>query len=680
MGKILASLILITLFTGLSSQSARAGDNKVIGYYTNWAQYRTGACQFLPEDIDPHLFTHINYAFAKLDANFTVQPYEWNDESTEWSAGMFERVNKLKTQNPNLKTLLSLGGWNFNFFTDTNWIFGEMASTQANRNTFIQSAMTYARQHGFDGIDIDWEYPGHPGQGGRPEDTVNFTLLLKDFREAINAEVLQSGQEKLLLTIAAPAGAENYNRYELSKIHLYLDWINLMTYDLHGSWDAVTGHHTNMTGPISIENAVQGYLNAGVPSEKIVLGLASYSRSFTLTSTASGLQAPTNGAGIAGPCTRQAGFLAYYEILTLIAAGAKVSRIPETLEPYITWDNQWAGYDDETSLAVKVDYIGANNLGGGMFWAIDLDDFNAGYPLIALVSEELIQSNGSSGTDPGTDDTPTDPGTDDTPTDPGTDDTPTDPGTDDTPTDPGTDDTPTDPGTDDTPTDPGIQNDPPQITAGGLDLDFMITTSWGSGSTMAGSITNNTDLTFTSIVIGIKGDLTSVWNCDNLSYHVDHYECSLPNWNLPLPGQTSAIGGGQSSTVVPEGFIVATEPPLATDTGTDDSSTETPDDDGTDDSEQPTDNNNTNLKIELTKTNDWGSGAQYEFKITNTGTTALTDLQLSLNVTPNSIWNVTFNGGMMSLPSWDPALDPGETLTGGFVVGVTAEEPKISVP
>ena len=126
-GKI--SILLTFILFILLSTFAWAGDYKVIGYYTNWAQYGSGACQFLPEDIDPQLFTHINYAFAKIDGNFEVQPYEWNDVSTEWSPGMIERVDQLKLENPNLKTLLSIGGWNFNFFSDTKWIFSEIAST-----------------------------------------------------------------------------------------------------------------------------------------------------------------------------------------------------------------------------------------------------------------------------------------------------------------------------------------------------------------------------------------------------------------------------------------------------------------------------------------------------------------------------------------------------------------------
>jgi chitinase len=103
-----------------------------------------------------------------------------------------------------------------------------MASTSTNRAKFIRSAINFAHAHGFDGIDIDWEYPGWQEQGGKPEDTPNFTLLLKELREAINAD--KSG---LLLTIAAPAGPAKIRLIELNKIHQYLDFINLMVCNVY---------------------------------------------------------------------------------------------------------------------------------------------------------------------------------------------------------------------------------------------------------------------------------------------------------------------------------------------------------------------------------------------------------------------------------------------------------------
>jgi chitinase len=121
----------------------------VVCYYTNWAQYRNGLGRFYPENIDPNLCTHINYAFAQLRDGVIV-PYEWNDESTAWSTGMFARIMNLrKTTRP--KILLALGGWNFG-----SGKFSDMARNETKRATFIATTIIFLQQHKFDGLDIDW--------------------------------------------------------------------------------------------------------------------------------------------------------------------------------------------------------------------------------------------------------------------------------------------------------------------------------------------------------------------------------------------------------------------------------------------------------------------------------------------------------------------------------------------
>jgi chitinase len=170
-----------------------------------------------------------------------------------------------------------------------------------------------------------------------------------------------------------------------------------MTYDLHGSWETFTGHHTalysrsdenDLQQTLNVDFAIKYWINNGAPKHKINIGLATYGRSFTLTSSSTGLGAPAKGAGPAGKYTREAGFLAYYEVCQKLQSGYTRVWNSEQMVPYIFSGTEWIGYEDTQSLTEKVNYAINLGLGGIMFWAIDLDDFrgsfcNQGtYPLI----------------------------------------------------------------------------------------------------------------------------------------------------------------------------------------------------------------------------------------------------------------------------------------------------------
>ena len=149
-------------------------------------------------------------------------------------------------QNPHLKTLLAVGGWNHENGPTSK--FSAMVNTPESRKIFIDSSIVFLRQHDFDGLDLDWEYPG--GRGNSPsEDKQRYALLCQELLSAYKKEALQSGKERLLLTAAVPAGKSTIDAgYEVKEIAKSLDWINLMAYDLHGSWETTTGHQTAILG------------------------------------------------------------------------------------------------------------------------------------------------------------------------------------------------------------------------------------------------------------------------------------------------------------------------------------------------------------------------------------------------------------------------------------------------
>ncbi|KAK7112259.1 hypothetical protein V1264_011736 [Littorina saxatilis] len=372
-----------------------SGCARRVCYYTNWSQYRPEGAKYFPEDIDPSLCSHMIYSFAKLNGN-NLTAFEWNDETTPWMKGMYERFNDMKS-GTNVKTLLAVGGWNLGSAP-----FTKMVATAQSRQAFADQSLSFLKSRGFDGLDLDWEYPAN--RGSPAEDKGKFTLLVKQLRETYNRDAANNGGSPLLLSAAVAAGKSKIDTaYDVVEISKHLDFINLMSYDLHGSWEPQTGHQsalyqdTGETAPesyLNVDWAARYWASKGCPKHKLVIGIPTYGRSFTLQSTAStGVGAPTRGAGTRGQFTREAGFLSYYEVCRMNAT-AQVRRIESQNVPYLVKGDQWVGYDDIDSVRGKARYAKDNGYGGVMTWALDLDDFSGTfcgqgkYPLWSAVNNE----------------------------------------------------------------------------------------------------------------------------------------------------------------------------------------------------------------------------------------------------------------------------------------------------
>ncbi|KAJ6257663.1 hypothetical protein Dda_7450 [Drechslerella dactyloides] len=361
---------------------------RVVGYYESWATTRKCAA-VPPSDLVTYGLTHLNFAFAGIDpATFKIAPAAAGD------VPLYTRVTNIKKDQPDLKVYIAVGGWAFNDPGPTRETFSNMASTAANRNTFIQSVMSFMQTYGFDGLDLDWEYPKADDRGGKPADTLNYVMLVRELRQAFNTAGKGWG-----ITVAIPASYWYLQNFNLALMANYIDWFNLMSYDYVGAWDKdnkwtgpYVGAHTNLT---MTQQALELMWRSNVPGEKISMGMGFYGRSFTLKNkacTKPGCQFAE--AGKKGQCSDTEGILMNVEIQDIIdRKGLKPVFDKTAGVKYMTWDDQWISYDDAESIAFKKHWARERCIGGLMIWALDQDTpDNVGLAAIAGMTPQKFGS------------------------------------------------------------------------------------------------------------------------------------------------------------------------------------------------------------------------------------------------------------------------------------------------
>ncbi|XP_078046537.1 putative chitinase 10 [Augochlora pura] len=376
--------------------SPLSGYYKIVCYFTNWAWYRRGIGRYLPENIDHTLCTHIVYGFAVLDYSELI--IKAHDSWADYDNHFYERVVAYKKRG--LKVLLALGGWN----DSAGDKYSRLVNNPSARRKFIEHAIQFLEKYHFDGLDLDWEYPvcwQVDCKKGPASDKQGFADLLKELSNKMKPKGL------LLSAAVSPSKKVIDEGYDVPTLAKYLDWIAVMTYDYHGQWDKKTGH----VAPLyyhpdddyyyfNANYSINYWISKGAPRRSIVMGMPLYGQTFSMNdpSVDTGLNVPAS-AGQAGEFTKAAGFLAYYEICDRIRnRGWTVVQDPEhRMGPYAYRGNQWVGYDDAEMISRKAQFVRDAGLGGGMVWALDLDDFRdrcgeGPHPLMHALQKVLADS------------------------------------------------------------------------------------------------------------------------------------------------------------------------------------------------------------------------------------------------------------------------------------------------
>jgi chitinase len=405
-------------------------DPQVVGYFIQWGIYGRGFyVKNLVDNGSAEKLTVINYAFGNVAPNdagdIVCKSFDsWADYGAPmaaensvdgvadvWGAplrGNFNQLRKLKAAYPGLRVNISLGGW-----TGSKW-FSDAALTPESRATLVESCIDLflrgnlpveneaggpaAAAGVFDGIDLDWEWPGSEGNPGniiRPEDKENFTALVSEFRAQLDAYGDEADRE-FLLTAFLPASPSTIDAgFEVDALMDDFDFATFQGYDLAGPWDlTATNHHSKLYAPkgdpvpeFSIDATVQTLLARGAPASRLVMGVPFYGHGWTgVTDVDHGLYQPSTGPA---PGTWEAGSEDYKVLATLPASGFTRYWDGQAKVPWLFDGTTFWSYDDPASLKHKTKYVRLNGLGGVMFWELSGDTSDG--DLIAAIHEGLTR-------------------------------------------------------------------------------------------------------------------------------------------------------------------------------------------------------------------------------------------------------------------------------------------------
>jgi len=329
------------------------------------------------DSIDVWRLSHINYAFIDIKDNRAWLHNEVTDTVN------LRKLSELKKINPDLKILISIGGWSW------SKNFSDATLTDTSTKNFALSAVDIVSKYNLDGIDIDWEYPGMIGDSNvyRPEDKEHYTILFKELREGLDS-LSRTTHMKYYVTTAVGGSQAYIDHTEMDKVQQYADYINIMSYDYAGGWDPISDHHTNLytssgdTNQYSAHRSIQAFIAAGVPASKIVIGMAFYGKGWQMEST------DNNGLYRKALRGARGGGFTYLKDSLVNKNGYKEYWDAAAKAPYLFNDEKkiFISYDNERSVKDKCKYVKRHQLAGAMFWEYNND--KKGY-LLKVIADKF---------------------------------------------------------------------------------------------------------------------------------------------------------------------------------------------------------------------------------------------------------------------------------------------------
>jgi chitinase len=331
----------------------------MVGYYGGWAAYSG----YTPDKINASGLTVLNYAFATIGSNLNLVVSDIDYSN-------FSKLKKLKSSYPSLKVVISIGGW------EGSQRFSDAALSDSSRNTFADNVIKFIKIYGFDGVDIDWEYPTGGGLASnisRSADKTNFGLLLKTLRAKLEKQGIADNKH-YILSFAGGANNSYAAGVGLSNIAQYMDYGMIMTYDIHGTWDQYTDFNAPLyipsgTSPqykFSVDNAVRTWLNYGFPAKKLVMGVPFYGYAYQgVTNANNGLwQRFTSGAAVS-----------YDTIQSKYASNSSYKKFYDSavMVPWLYNGSTFVSYEDASSIQKKTQYALSKKLLGVGIWELSQD-------------------------------------------------------------------------------------------------------------------------------------------------------------------------------------------------------------------------------------------------------------------------------------------------------------------